>query len=107
MDDNAQIQNQWFGKTVILSDHRFTYEEAQTIIETGEGILKDEILTLDRLAKELRKERFKKGSIGFEKAEVRKMLVHSCSILSLQRLRPYGYWMRTSADFSITLIMSG
>lgn len=71
LDDHAQIQNQWFGKTVIYSDHRFTYEEVQTIIETGEGPYKDEILTLDRLAKILRAERTSKGSIFFDKAEVK------------------------------------
>jgi ribonuclease R len=71
MDDHAQIQNQWFGKTVIYSNHRFTYEEVQIIIETGDGPYKDEILTLDRLAKILRAERTSKGSIFFDKAEVK------------------------------------
>lgn len=71
LDDNAQIHNQWFGKTVILSNRRFTYEEAQTIIETEQGDYKDEVLTLDRLAKILRKERTSKGSIFFDKAEVK------------------------------------
>ncbi len=71
LDDNAQIQNQWFGKTVIYSDHRFSYEEVQTIIETEDGPYKDEILTLDRLAKILRAERTAKGSIFFDKAEVK------------------------------------
>ena len=51
LDEFAQIQNQWFGKTVIYSDHRFSYEEVQTIIETGVGDYKDEIHTLDKLAK--------------------------------------------------------
>ncbi len=71
MDDQAQIQNQWFGKTVIYSDHRFSYEEVQTIIETEDGPYKAEILTLDRLAKILRAERMAKGSIFFDKAEVK------------------------------------
>lgn len=71
LDDDAHIHNQWFGKTIIYSDRRFTYEEVQTIIETGEGDYKDEILTLDRLAKILRKERTAKGSIFFDKAEVK------------------------------------
>lgn len=71
MDDHAQILNQWFGKTVIYSDHRFSYEEVQTIIETEDGPYKDEILTLDRLAKVLRAERTAKGSIFFDKAEVK------------------------------------
>ena len=71
LDDNAQVLREWFGKTIILSDKRFTYEDAQKIIETQEGELAEEILTLDKLAKKLRAERFKKGSISFEKAEVK------------------------------------
>ncbi len=71
LTDNAQIEKQWFGKTVIYSDHRFSYEEVQTIIETEDGPYKDEILTLDRLAKILRAERTAKGSIFFDKAEVK------------------------------------
>lgn len=71
MDDQAQIINQWFGRTVIYSNRRFTYEEAQQIIETEEGDYKEEILTLDRLAKILRKERTRNGSIFFDKAEVK------------------------------------
>jgi ribonuclease R len=71
LDEFAQIQNQWFGKTVIYSDHRFSYEEVQTIIETGVGDYKDEIHTLDKLAKILRSERTAKGSIFFDKAEVK------------------------------------
>jgi len=71
LDDDAQIQSQWFGKTVIYSDRRFSYEEVQTVIETGEGEYKDEILVLDKLAKKLRHERQRKGSIFFDKAEVK------------------------------------
>ncbi len=71
LDDDAQIHEQWFGKTVIKSDRRFTYEEVQTIIETKQGEYKDDILVLDRLAKKLRDERTKKGSIFFDKAEVK------------------------------------
>ncbi|MCE3259714.1 MAG: ribonuclease, partial [Bacteroidetes bacterium] len=71
MDDEAQIHHQWFGKTIIYSDRRYTYEEVQTIIETGEGDNKEDILVLDRLAKKLRAERLRKGSIVFDKAEVK------------------------------------
>lgn len=71
MDDQAQVHRQWFGKTIIYSDRRFTYEEVQTIIETGEGEYKDEIVVLDRLAKKLRHDRHRKGSIFFDKAEVK------------------------------------
>jgi len=71
LDDNAQIHHQWFGKTVIYSNRRFTYEEVQEIIEKGEGDFKEEVLVLDRLAKKLRDDRTKKGSIFFDKAEVK------------------------------------
>lgn len=71
MNDEAEVVNEWFGRTVIFSDRRFTYEEAQEIIEGSDGELKNEILTLDRLAKALRKNRFKSGSIDFERDEVK------------------------------------
>jgi ribonuclease R len=90
MDDQAQIQNQWFGKTVIYSDHRFSYEEVQTIIETGEGPYKDEIFTLDRLAKILRAERTSKGSIFFDKAEVKFQLDDQGA--------PTGVYFKTQKD---------
>lgn len=71
MDDEANIKNYQIAKTVIKSDRRFTYEEAQNIIETGKGDYQDEILTLDRLAKKLREKRFEKGAIAFDRVEVR------------------------------------
>ena len=71
MSEDTKIHKQWFGRTVIHSDRRFAYEEAQQVIETGEGDYKEEILTLDRLAKQLRKDRFKKGSINFNTLEVK------------------------------------
>ncbi|NQU52818.1 MAG: ribonuclease R [Bacteroidetes bacterium] len=71
IDDQANINNEWFGKTVIHSDRRFAYEEAQKIIETGEGDYSNEILTLNNLAKQLRDKRFKKGSIAFERFELK------------------------------------
>ncbi len=71
MTDAAEVIGEWFGRTIINSDRRFTYEEAQTIIETEQGEFKEEILTLDRLAKILRANRFRKGSIAFEKMEVK------------------------------------
>src|SRR6185436_14493985 len=58
-------------KTIIYSNKRFAYEEVQKIIETKEGEYKDDILVLDRLAKKLRAERLRKGSIVFDKAEVK------------------------------------
>lgn len=71
MDDNAIIKNYRIGRTVIKSDRRFTYEEAQDIIETGEGDFKEEVLTLDKLAKKLRDKRFVHGAIAFDREEVK------------------------------------
>ena len=71
MDDSAKVIKKWIGKTVIYSDRRFTYDDAQKVIETGKGDLSEEILALDRLAKKLRGERFKKGAIAFERVEVK------------------------------------
>lgn len=71
MDEEATILNQWFGKTIIKSDRRFNYEEVQVIIDNEEGEMLDEILVLDRLAKKLREQRFKDGSINFHSEDVR------------------------------------
>ncbi|UII77639.1 ribonuclease R [Flagellimonas sp. HMM57] len=88
MDDKANLTNQWFGRTVIDSNERFAYEEAQHIIETGKGIIPDDIsirksgykvseevveatLTFDKLAKIMRKQRMDDGAISFDKIEVR------------------------------------
>ena len=71
MDDEANISKQWFGKTVIHSTRRFTYDEAQEIIEIGKGDLSDEVLTLDKLAKQLREQRFQNGSIAFDRFELK------------------------------------
>lgn len=71
LNDKAEIKKEWFGKTVIYSDRRFTYEEAQAVIETGEGDLKEEILTLNDLAVKLREKRFNSGSIAFDRIEMK------------------------------------
>ena len=71
MTDNAEVVDKWYGRTVIHSDARFSYEDAQKIIEGADGELKDEVLTLDRLAKIIRKERYSNGSIAFERDEAK------------------------------------
>ncbi len=69
--EKAEVVNEWFGRTVIYSDHRFTYEQAQTVIETGEGTLAEEVNTLNNLALILRKQRLKNGALAFDKVEVK------------------------------------
>ncbi len=88
LDKNAVIRNQWFGRTVINSNERFAYEEAQHIIETKANKIPKEVsirngaytvsdaivnatITLDRLAKIMRKKRMDSGAISFDKVEVR------------------------------------
>lgn len=71
LDNDAQVINSRICRTVINSDRRYTYEEAQEVIETGEGEHKEAILTLDALAKKIRARRFKNGAINFERYEVK------------------------------------
>lgn len=88
LDKNAKVTKQWIGRTVTYSDKRFSYEEAQEIIETEQNIISEAvsltgesyevddttveaILTLNKLAKTLRKRRMKSGAISFDKTEVR------------------------------------
>ncbi len=71
MTDEGKVVKQWFGKTVINSDRRFTYEEAQEIIESGKGDLSEEVLKLNDLAKKLREQRFKNGAIAFDRVEIK------------------------------------
>ncbi|AWX44500.1 Ribonuclease [Flagellimonas maritima] len=88
MDSNANLINQWFGRTVINSNERFAYEEAQHIIESGKRMIPDNIsirnsgynvsdeiveatLTFNKLAKIMRKQRMDDGAISFDKIEVR------------------------------------
>lgn len=71
LDSKANVVNHRIGRTIIKSDRRFTYEEAQQIIETGQGDYVKEIQTLDSLAKQLRKRRYDAGALEFDRSEVR------------------------------------
>ena len=87
INGKGQIKNEWFGRTVIYSDHRFAYEEAQDIIESQSPVVSEKhslrngsytvdeptynaIITLDKIAKNLRKDRMKSGAISFDRVEV-------------------------------------
>ena len=71
MNSKAKVISQWFGRTIINSDFRFDYEQAQQVIETKEGPLSEEMLDLHALATILRKQRFDKGAISFERPEMK------------------------------------
>lgn len=71
MDEQGEIRKEWFGRTIIHSDRRFSYEEAQERIESKEGDLAKEINLLNDLSYKLREKRFREGSLGFETAEVK------------------------------------
>ena len=71
VNEKAEVKNYRIRHTVIKSNRRFTYEEAQQIIETGEGDYKEEVLQLNRLAQILREKRMAAGSINFDRCEVK------------------------------------
>ena len=107
INDKAEVKDQWFGRTVIYSDARFAYEEAQAVIEsktntipkevslTGETYKTDQsianaILKLDELAKIMRKDRMKNGAISFDKVEVKFDLNSEAN--------PIGVYFKTNKD---------
>ena len=69
--NKAEIKHKWIGRTIIHSDHRFSYEDVQEIIETKDGLHHRAILLLNDFAQQFRKERFNKGAINFSSQEVR------------------------------------
>ena len=71
INNKGKVKDYWLGKTFIHSDYRFTYDDVQGIIETKAGMYVEEILYLNGLAKNYRKERFKNGAINFSSTEVK------------------------------------
>lgn len=90
LDADANVLTQWFGRTVINSDHRFAYEDAQQVIETKEGPLAEELLTLNDLAQKMRKKRFAAGAISFERSEVKFKLD--------EEARPIGVYLKEQKE---------
>ncbi|MEG1794290.1 MAG: ribonuclease R, partial [Rikenellaceae bacterium] len=91
MDDKAKVHSKWFGRTVIKSNCRYAYEEAQKVIEGGEDKYAAEILKLDELAKILRAERYENGSIAFERDEVKFVLEEGTG-------KPLGVYFKEMKD---------
>ncbi len=83
LNKEAEIINRWFGKTLIFSDKRFTYEDAQTIIEDEKGLYSKELISLNQLAKKLREKRKKNGAISFNKTETKFKLDEQKNPISL------------------------
>jgi ribonuclease R len=90
MDEDAKILKEWFGRTVIHSNRRFTYEEAQRIIEGNDGDLMEEIRLMDRLAKIVREQRMANGALGLESIEVKFRLDETG--------KPIGVYTKVSRD---------
>jgi len=94
MDQKGNVLDSWFGRTVIYSDKRFAYEDAQEIIEGNdvavEEPIKEAILTLDTLAKKIRKRRMSQGAISFDRTEVRFNLDENAN--------PIGVYVKESKD---------
>jgi ribonuclease R len=70
LSDKAEVQSEWFGKTIINSDKRFSYNEAQEVIDTDSGDMNEQVQILHRLSRMLRDRRFAAGAFGFERIEV-------------------------------------
>ncbi len=70
IDEDHKVISRWFGRTVIFSDHRFSYEDAQVVLDGGEGPYPEELKKLNKIAKAFRKKRFRDGAITFETDEL-------------------------------------
>ena len=89
-NEKHEVVKQWIGKTLIHSDHRFAYEEAQESLDGEKDILFDELKTINAIAKTLNKKRFEEGSINFETDEIRFVLGENA--------KPIGIYRKTRKD---------
>ncbi len=90
MNSKAKVINEWYGRTVIYSDHRFTYEDAQEVIEKREGKFSEELFLMNKMAKRMRSNRIKKGAITFDRLEVKFHLD--------KKNNPVGIYFKQSKD---------
>jgi ribonuclease R len=90
INNRAEIKHSWLGRTVIHSNHRFTYDEVQEIIEKKDGLHYKPIMLLNDLAQKFRRERFRKGAINFSSQEVRFQLD--------EKGKPIGIVIKESKD---------
>lgn len=85
VDTKGDIKKEWFGRTRIKSDKRFSYEEAQKVLDTQKGPFYKELSTLNTIAKALRKEKFKRGAIAFESKELRFTLDENMKPIAIEK----------------------
>lgn len=85
----GEVKSRWFGETIIRSDKRFTYEDAQKTIDAGSGEYYEELKTLNEVAKTLRKKRFENGSVAFEHDEVKFTLDESGKPIGVERKKMF------------------
>lgn len=71
MTRTGDVKDEWYGQTIIHSNKRFTYEEAQEVLDKGEGVMHEELSILMEIGRLLRKERYKDGAIAFDQPEVK------------------------------------
>jgi ribonuclease R len=89
-DDKFNLVDEWFGRAIINSQKRFTYEQAQEVLTTGQGPMNDALLTINKLAKKLKADRMAAGAIAFEQDEVKFKLDEA--------KRPIGVYRKTRTD---------
>lgn len=89
LNEKAEVLSEWFGKTIINSDKRFSYNEAQEVIDTNEGDMNEQVQVIHRLSRVLREKRFASGAFGFERIEVQFDLDDAGKPVSI-RFRDFG-----------------
>ncbi|MFA6923230.1 MAG: ribonuclease R [Bacteroidales bacterium] len=95
LNDDAEIKNEWFGKTIINSNRRFNYDEVQEILEKKKGDFADELSVVNELAKKLRKKRISRGSFEFDRAEVKFELD--------EKLKPVGVFLKQQKESNMLI----
>jgi ribonuclease R len=90
LDNDANVVEQWFGRTIIHSDTRFSYEDAQEVLENKSGKHSEELLKLNELAYKLRERKFKHGAISFESVEIKFRLD--------EQSKPLGVYVKERKD---------
>ncbi len=83
MTEDGRVMKEWFGKTIIHSNKRFTYDEVQRILDTHQGPFSKELLVINSIAKALKHQRFKNGAINFESDEIKIKLDKNKQVISI------------------------